>query len=905
MRGSSRLIAALLRLYPRGYRERHGADLAAAIAACAERERRSGARPLVTAIRLAADAAWSSLLVRRDARRTAVPASGDSAMHSLIHDLRHALRALRRAPVFSALVVATLALAIGATTTIFSVVDAVVLRPLPYPEAGRLVILYQGLPSRAEPFGFSAPDAVAFRERSRSYERLGAFRSVEFELSGVSQPERVAAARISASLLGVLDVAPALGRSFTAAEDEGRQPVALLSDRLWRRAFNADPGAVGRTVTLDRRPYTIVGVMPAGFVFPHRGARLNNIPADVYVPISFTAIELGAFGSMYNNSLVGRLRAGVTPSQAGVEAAAVARQIVADLYPAQLRDAGFPITATVRPMQDEIVAGVRRLLVVLLAAVGVLLLIACADIACLMLTRAAGRAREIAIRTALGANRARVARLMMAETGVLAAIGAAAGLALAWAARAVLLASPAVTLPRGQEVSIDGRVLAFTAAVALVTTFLCGVLPAWETARHEASGALKDGTRGASAGRRQRRMLSALVTMQFAGAVVLLAAGLLLARSFARTMSTDPGFRSDHAVSVATSLPPSGYPDAPSIRRFYASLLERVATLPGVTAVGAGTDLPLSVRERRVFTVENPSPASRTQSNTIAHDWVMGHYFEALGARIVRGRPLSPGDSAGAEPVVVVNETLASRYWPGEDAVGRRLAWGNARTHGPWMRVVGIVGDIRQAGLTTAAEPQTWQPWEQLPDGAIANNPVGIFRGMRLMARTTVEPLSLTGAIRDEVRRLDPALPVTGVQTLDDVVGTSAEAQRFNAVLLGGFAGAALLLAALGIGGVLAISVSRRAPEIGIRLALGANPHDVVRMVIRQGMALVLAGLVIGLPAAFAATRLLRTLLFGVTPFDPVSFALATAILCGVALAACAVPAVRAMRVDPVGALRV
>ncbi len=894
-------MSAIVRLYPREYRERHGDDLATAILACVERERRAGAPPFVTVMRLAFDA------LSTFAPLTQQPslATGDAIMQSLLYDLRQALRMLRRAPLFSSLVVATLALVIGANSAIFSVVNGVLLRTLPYKQPDKLVMLYEGVGTMPAPFGFSPPDLVAFRERTRSYDGLAAFRTAEFELSGVSQPERVTAARISASLTEVLGVAPALGRGFTEEEDTGRQPVVILSDGLWRRVFGADPSIVGKPVSLDRRPYTIVGVMPRGFTFPNRGPHINNVPADLFVPISFSRGELGAFGAMFNNSVVGRLKPGVTVAQAAAEANAIARQIVADVYPASLREMGFVAWVATNPMRDDVVGGVRQVLVVLLAAVGVLLLIACADIACLMLTRAAGRGREIAIRSALGARRGRVVRLMLVETGVLAVMGAGGGLALAWIAQRGLLASMSAELPRAQEVVIDWRVLAFTAISSLAAALVCGLLPAVEASTTDSASALKESSRSATPGVRQRRILSGLVALQFACAIVLLTSGLLLIRSFGKVIGTDPGFHGDRVVSVTTSLPVIGYPNGPSMRRFYETLLERTAALPGVSRVGAATDLPLTVRERRVFTIENPPAASASEPRTVANDWVMGEYFEALDVRIARGRALSPSDTLTSEPVVVINETMARRFWPGQDPVGQRIAWGGARTHGPWMRVVGVVGDIKQSGLAARTEPQTWQPWEQLSDAQLGASIIDIFRSVRLMVRANVAPLSLVAGIREEVRRLDPALPVTGVQTLDEVVGASAATQRFNATLLGAFAGAALLLAAVGIGGVLAISVSRRRQEIGIRLALGADGGAVVRMVVRQGMALVLWGLAIGLPAAFASTRLLRSLLFDVTPYDPASFAAATAVLWAVALAACAAPALRASRVNPIAALRI
>jgi len=897
-------VAAVACLYPREYRQRHGDDLVAAMLACVERERRAGSSPVLIFLRLVGDALATSAIGTVAARtRRSAPVTGDPLMQSLFDDIRHTARTLRRAPLFSALVVATLALAIGANTAIFSVVNAVLLRPLPYAQPERLVMLYEGIGSM-DAAGFSAPDLGAFRDRARSYEALAAFRSVEFELSGVDQPERIQAARISAALPDVLGVAPALGRAFTGEEDTGVQPVAILSDGLWRRKFGADPAIVGRALSLDRRAYTVVGVMPPTFTFPNRGPLLNNVPADLYVPMSFTAIERGGFGMMYNNSVIARLKPGVTPQQAAGEARAIAGRILAEVYPPVLRDNGFPqLSASVTPMREDVVGNVRRLLVVLLAAVGVLLLIACADIACLMLTRTAARAREMAIRTALGAGRGRVMRLVLVETGVLAALGGAGGLGVAWAMKRVFLASVGGGVPRADAIALDGRVVAFTAAASFGAALVCGVLPAFESSRRQSSGAIKESGRGATASRRERRIFGALVCAQFACAVVLLAAGALLVRSFERLMATDPGFEGARTIAASTSLPATSYPTAASIRTFYATLLERVGHLPGVTAAGAATDLPLTVRERRAFTVEN-APAGSEGTGTIANDWVTGRYFEALGARIVSGRALAPSDSPTSEPVVVINETLARRYFRGADPVNRRVAWGGTRSHGPWMRVVGVIGDIKQAGLAKPTEPQTWQPWAQVADAAVANSPTGIFRSLTLMVRSSVPPASIVPAIRAEVRRLDPALPVTGVQTLEDVVGASAAAQRFNATLLAAFAGVALLLAGLGIGGVLAISVSRRTQEIGIRLALGAQGGDVLRMVVRQGMTLALLGLAIGLPAAYVATRGLRSLLFDVTPHDARSFAAAAVLLCAVALAACAVPALRASRVNPITALR-
>jgi predicted permease len=433
---------------------------------------------------------------------------------------------------------------------------------------------------------------------------------------------------------------------------------------------------------------------------------------------------------------------------------------------------------------------------------------------------------------------------------------------------------------------------------------LCGLLPALEASRPEAGDTLKEGGRSAAPGRRQRRILNTLVAAQFALAVILLVAGGLLVRSFSRLMAVDPGFRPAHALTVSTSLPATAYPRGADVRAFYLRLLEAVQHLPGVTAASGSTDLPLTIRERRAFTVENESAAVRELSHAVAHDWVLGEYFETLGIALKGGRFLSAQDQPTSEPVVVVNETMARRFWPGQDPVGQRLAWGNPASHAPWMRVVGVVADVKQGPLNTETQPQTYSPWLQLADATIGENTLGIFRAMKIAVRTEGEPAALTSTVREQIRRLDPSLPVTGVQTLEEVVDSSAGPQRFNAVLLGSFALLALLLAALGIGGVLATSVSRRRQEIGVRMALGAQRRDVLRMVLREGMFLVLGGLAVGLPVAVLLTRLMSTLLFEISPRDPATFAAVSGLLLTVAILACYIPARRATRVEPVVALR-
>lgn len=912
---SLRVYRILLRLLPASIRERDRLELEAGFAACLDRERRrSGAAGAVWAwMGAVADLVITAVLLRLDDRRRrhivelSEPSirNGDTVMMSLWQDLRYAARAMRRAPGFSAVVVLTMALAIGVNTAIFSVVDGVLLRSLPFRDADRLVMLYEAVPKAISgPIGFSAPDFKAFEARVQSFEGIAAFGGRQFELSGTDRPERIQGARVSAGLFDVLGVPPAIGRAFTREEDEGHVPVAVLTDGLWGRTFGADPSMVGQSISLDRRAYTVVGIMPRGFVFPNRGPLHNNIPADLYVPISFTQRELTGFGSMFNNSVVGRLKPGVAVTQADAEVRTIAGRLVNEIYPPELKELGLALSASAVPLRDETVGRIETILFVLMAAVGVVLLIACADIASLMLTRAAIRSREMAVRAALGAGRAKLMRLVLVEASVLTIAGGVLGVLFAhWAAGALVRLAPP-TIPRLHEVGIEVRALGFALVLSCLTAILCGLLPAIELSRRPSGEALKEGGRGGTAGLRQRRIFGALVTAQFACAVVLLVAGGLLMRSFERLMSVDPGFRAERVLTMATSLPATAYPRAGDVRGFYQRLLERVDRLPGVSASGTSTDLPLSTRERRSFTIEVQPAASAALPHVIAHDWIAGGYFDAMGIALTDGRYLGAQDHAQSEPVVVVNETMAQTFWPNQNSIGQRIAWGGPTDHGSWMRIVGIVANVKQGPLNTETFPQTYQPSSQVSDRIVADNVWGGLRSLKLIVRGQADPLALTAAVAAQVRELDPSLPVAQVRTMAEVVAESAGPQRFNTVLLGVFAATALVLAALGIAGVLATSVSRRTQEFGVRMALGAQRGDLLRMVIRQGMTLALLGLTVGVPAAWALTRLMSSLLFEISPHDPLTFGVVASVLVAVAFAACYIPARRATRVDPMVALR-
>ena len=884
--------------------------LEAACVECLARERRRLGRVGAAYAwgRLIADTLIAAILLRADERRrrrTAwvhVPPSApkEILMTRVWQDIRYAARRLQRAPIFSLAVVATLALTIGATTAVFTVVNAVLLRALPYRDPSRLVLVQQAFPQMS--LGFSPPDYLAFEARAGFFEAIAAYRNREYELSGVEPPERVTVTRASATLFETLGVRPALGRPFTREDDEAGRLVAVLSDALWERTFARDPAAIGRPILLDRQPFTIVGVMPRGFTFPQRGPLLNNVPADVYVPIGFTASERRAFGSMYNNSVIARLKAGVTPAQADADTRAVVRSNAREMYPVNLSGLAEVLGGSAVLLTAEVSGRSRTVLWVAFAGVGFVLLIACADIASLMLARAIGREREIAVRSALGAGRGRLIRQLLAESAVLALAGSILGLVLAvWLSRAIVALAPP-TLPRLHEIGIDGRILLFTAALTVVTALLCGILPALELSRPRGE-ALKEGAR-VSAGQRERRIFGALVAAQLAMAVVLLVGGGLLLRSFSRLMAVDPGFRAERVLTLATSLPAQAYRDAASVRGFYTRLVDDVSQVPGVSAVGASTELPLGVRERRAFTLEQELQAARDLPHSVAHECVMGRYFEAVGIPLKRGRYFTASDAQQSEPVAIINETFARRFWGTADPVGQRIAWGNTASHGPWMRIVGVVGDVKQGALNSETVPHTYTPWLQVSDAMMADNIVAMMRSLRIAVRGEVEPGALVGTVRARIRAIDPALPVASVQTMNEIVSRSAAVPRFTALLVSLFAALALLLAAIGVGGMLATSISRRLPELGVRMALGAQRRTLVAMVIRHGMLLAAAGLAVGLPSAWLLSRVLASLLFEISPRDPITFATVGAVLSVVALVACAIPAWRVTRVDPITVLR-
>ena len=912
MRGrSSIFVGLLLRAYPRHVRARERDALEAACLECLARERRRLGRigaPYAW-VRLAGDTIAAAVLLRLDERRRrrfAVRHTHHSAPKEILmtrvwQDVRYAARRIQHARMFSLVVVATLALTIGATTAVFTVVNGVLLRGLPYRDPAGLVLLQQAFPKMQ--IGFSTPDYLALESRAGFFESVAAFRNREYELSGAEPPERVTVTRASATLFATLGVQPALGQAYTRQDDESRRAVAVLSDALWARKFARDPSVIGRAIQLDRRPFTVVGVMPRGFTFPYRGALINNVPADVYVPIAFSPGERRAFGNGYNKSVIARLKPGVSAAQAHADTRALVQSNAREMYPAELSGLASVLSGSASPLTDEVIGRSRTLLWVALGAVGFVLLIACANIASLMLARSQARHREIAVRNALGAGRARIMCQLLAESGLLALAGSVLGLLLAVSLSRMLVALAPPAVPRLDEIGIDARVLLFAAALTVITSVLCGILPALELSRPRGE-LLKQGIR-TSSGRRERRIFGTLVAAQLAIAVVLLAGGGLLLRSFSRLMAVDPGFKAERVLTFATSLPAQAYRDAASVRAFYTRALDDLAQVPGVSAAGASTELPLGVGERRAFAIEQESPEARELPHSAAQQWVAGHYLQAVGIPLKRGRHFGAEDSPQSEPVVIINETMARLFWGAADPVGQRMAWGNQIDHGPWMRIVGVVGDVKQGPLNTKTEGHIYTPWVQGSDAMIADNVVGAMRSLHFTLRSELDPVAMVDTVRRRIRAIDPALPVASVQTMSEIVSRSAAVPRFNALLVGLFAVLALLLAAIGVGGMLAMSVSQRLPELGVRMALGAQRGTLAVMVIRQGLGLAAAGLAIGLPSAWLLVRVLSSLLFEITPRDPVTFVAVVVVLCSVALVACAVPAWRVTRLDPLKVLRI
>ncbi len=802
-------------------------------------------------------------------------------MKALVGDIRIALRALSRQPGFTLVAVGTLALGIGANVAIFAVVNGMLLQPLPYPNQARVLNLRERSPMSPRGISLSLVDYLDWRDRQRVFEAMTVFRETSYTLTGVEDPERVQATASSAELFSLLGVTPIHGRAFRPEEDRpGAEKVVVVGYGLWQRRFGGAP-MVGRTIELDRVPYTVIGVTAKEFGFPEF--------AQLWVPLTVDRAAAEAARGSHSYQAVGLLKPGVTEEQARTDLGTIARQIE-QAYPQTNTDIGV----YTEPLRERSLPGELRLaFVVFMAVVVFVLLIACANIANLLLGRAVTREREMAVRTALGAGRWRLLRLLLAESLLIALSGAALGLLVGRGARDAMVASVPIDIPIWMRFPIDGVVVTFTVLIAMASGLVFGLLPALRASRHEVTAALREsGSRAATAG--GARLRTTLVVAEVAIAVVLLASAGLVVRGFVRLMNVDQGFRTSNVLTLRIALPQADYGDDDRRRAFADEALRRIRTLAGVERAAIVTSLPLSGGSVYNVSIEGTPPPLPGKEPLAASVAPSSDYFETMGIRLVRGRTFDLRDGRpDTAPVAIVNEAFASRHWPGQDPVGERFKPGAASSADPWLMVVGVVGDVRALSLDSPIREAMYVPYPQRPE-----------RRFSVAVKTTGSPLALVDRVRQAVGAIDRNLPVADVFTMDRVVVRSLWQPRLFSWIFGVFGAVALLLAVVGVYGVVSYSVAQRTREIGIRVALGAGRGRIRRMVLGQGMRATFIGLAIGLASALAVTRVMGALLYGVSPTDPVTFGLVTMALTLTALVACFVPALRATKVDPIVALR-
>ena len=807
-------------------------------------------------------------------------------MERLLQDLRYGIRMLGQKPAFTFIAVLALALGIAANSAIFSVVNTVLLRPLAYKDPERLALVWTKFEPDLPQNWVSGPEVVDFRERAQSFEELAVLSWNTVGLTGVGDPEQVTAGAVSANLFPMLGIEPARGRFFTADEDKpGGDRVALLSHGLWQGRFAGDPNLVNQTIELDGQNTTVIGILPPDFgILPPDAQSPKNI--DIWVPL---AVDLKALPrGNHGYRVIGKTRPGITVEQARAELEGVGEQMDQEFY----QNANFGATAV--PFLGHVVRNIRPALLILLGAVSFVLLIACANVANLLLARAASREKEIAIRTALGAGRLRIIRQLLTESVVLAIVSGVVGLALTVIGLKALVALAPDNVPRLNEVGVDLRVLAFTFGVSLLTGVVFGLVPAFQASRPDMNESLKEGGKGSSKGARGRRIRNLLVVSEVALALVLLTGAGLMIRSFLRLQEVDPGFKPEGVITMRLQIPQSRYPDNTQIVSFYQRAIEKVKTLPGVEYAGAVSNMPLSGSySSGTVTVDQPSASIDNASFEADRRSITPEYFQAMGIEMQRGSSFTGSETADGQGVVIVDETFASRFWPGEDPIGRRIKLGGNQSTAPWLTIVGVAGHAKHYNLNSKGREQVYFPHAQRQT-----------RTLFLAVRTSGDPSALVGAIRGQIWALDPSQPLSDIQTMEQRVYSSVAQPRFNTMLLGIFAGVALILAAIGVYGVMNYAVSQRTHEIGIRMALGAKQRDIFGLVVGQGMLLVIIGIGIGIVGALIVTRLMASMLFGVTATDPATFAGVALVLILVSLVASYIPARKATRVDPMVALR-
>jgi putative ABC transport system permease protein len=815
----------------------------------------------------------------------------------MIREIRFAFRRLVGSLGFVVIAVVTLALAIGATSAVFSLVNALLIRPLPYRAPQQLVLLLQHFKSQnLERIPVSPPEFIDYESRARDFEKMGAFGYVDFNLATGDKPERIAGAQVTANVFPLFGVTPIQGRFFEPTECQaGRDDVIIISERLWQRKFNRDPQILGTKLLLDGKGFTVVGITAAGFDFP---LQLFNLGAggqfggraDIWKPLAFTDKELGV---RYNRSywIVGRLKPGTSVAHAQAEIETINGQMRLehkDNYPPRDSFGG-----DVYPLQELAVAGMRPTLLILLGAVALVLLIACANLTTMLLARAAAHEREMAIRVALGAGPLRLLRQVLTESVMLALIGGVAGVFLAIWGIDLLKSIGAPTVPRLREVNLDLRVLITTFAISVGTGIVFGLVPGLGSAKPELTESLKEGGRSSTAGKKRNRLRNALVVAEVALALVLLTSAGLLMKSFVRLQNVNPGFDSHNVLTAEVSLPELQYSDDKAIVRFSDEARRRIAALPGIQAVGLTTILPLAgTNNDSSFAIEGRPNDRNTPNPDEEKREVSPDYFRAIGTPLIEGRFFTEADNADAPLVIIVNRAFAKKFWPNEDAVGKRIVMGGMSSDPKWITIVGVVGDIRHAALDVEPKPEMYVPFAQDP-----------YKSMIFAVSGVQDPRALASAIRTEIQSINPGLPLANIRTFDAVIAESVAPRRLSVILLGVFAAVAVVLATVGIYGVMSFLVVQRTHEIGVRMALGAQRADVMRLVIGRALKLIAIGTTIGLLMALLSTRALQALLYRVSAVDLPTFFFVTFVLSLVALAASYLPAQRATRADPMIAL--
>ncbi|HEY3040206.1 MAG TPA: ABC transporter permease [Pyrinomonadaceae bacterium] len=811
-------------------------------------------------------------------------------MEMFWQDIRYGIRMLFKAPSFSIVATIALALGIGANTAIFSVVNAVLLRPLPFSNSEQLMNVWETDPTRGYQRGTASyPNFVDWREQSHVFEHMASYHTNDFIMTGRGESTRLQGAVVNADLLPLLGVAPAIGRGFLPDEDKPgeRGRVVLLSQQLFQKRFNSDPNVVNQSMVLDGKTYTIVGVMPSAFQFP-----IQNEPVELWTTVAVDREGKEPIteerGAHYMN-VIARLKPGVSKEQAQAEMTAISARLEQQ-YP----DKNLHKSTKVEPTLEALVGDIRPALLILLGAVGCVLLIACANVANLLLARAMVRHKEMAIRSALGASRMRVVRQLLTESVLLSLAGGTLGLFLAVWWSDLLVALGKQNIPRALQVGLDWRVLGFTLLVSLLTGVIFGLVPAIHSSKTELTESLKEGARGSGEGARRNRIRGVLVVSELAIAVVLLVGAGLLIQSLWRLRNVSPGFESQNLLTFVVGIPDVKYPTEKQ-DQFYRDLVARIQSLPGVRSAGAVIPLPLSGDLFRISFETEGRPMAKGDLPSADFFVVSDDYFKTLGVPILKGRIFNQRDGAAAPGVIVVNRSFADKFFPNEDPIGKRIKPGISTTEkkADWREIVGVVGDVRNRNLSSELRPGYFVPQAQVP-----------FNQMTILVRTTNDPHTLVTAVQNEVHSMDGELPVFNVKTMDEHISATVAAPRFNTTLLVIFASVALILTIVGLYGVMSYAVAQRTNEIGIRMALGAQTRDVLRLIVSQGFKLILLGLAIGLVGAFALMRVIASLLFGVTAKDPLTFAAVATLLAFVALLACYIPARRATRLDPLRALR-